>query len=299
MRIECPACSATGNVDGTRVPKEGRHVTCPRCRNRFQILPERSGVEIIEQRETMVCPRCGSGQPPSESCASCGIVFRKYLQAVERQREMERLELHKLKSEVQAVDSWYGDLFDRRLSSLMVRVLSLLVGVAVVGTCSARNAIEKQALVEEMQRADQGSVRPPPDDKRILPELKAFEGHVKNAAYQCMNQCDRYSLAWYDKGEPGMNMYREHVLTEEMQEALLVLRAVKRTIDGDFRRLPTPSKQYWPYYYKVKGLYHAYVSLYDLANSPDNHYYDFRGFTSRGEGELRRILTELDSVRPL
>ncbi len=302
MKVICPACSATGNIDETLLSAEGRDITCPRCRHSFHVLPQRSGVEIIQQRESMVCPKCRAEQAVSDTCVSCGVVVQKYIRSVESARDLERLELNKLKSDLRRVDSWYSSLFDRRLASLMVRVLSLLVLLGIFMTCSMNGARRNKFYAENTEAmrkaAEGGPNRSKPDDNRILPQLGAFERLVGEAANQCLSQCDRYSIAWYDKSEPGMNMYRDHYLDSTMTEQLEALRAAKCTVDRDFRALGTPSQPYWPYYQKVKALYNVYNSLYNLATTPETHYYDFRGIVSKNDAELRQIINELEGLRP-
>ena len=37
MKIRCPECGASGNVDERLIPDGGRFVRCPRCKNRFMV----------------------------------------------------------------------------------------------------------------------------------------------------------------------------------------------------------------------------------------------------------------------
>lgn len=47
MKIECPNCKKTGEVDDSKIPKEGIGVRCPKCGNRFIIMRENSKEEFI------------------------------------------------------------------------------------------------------------------------------------------------------------------------------------------------------------------------------------------------------------
>jgi len=138
MNVECPACKARGRIDGEKVPGEGRRLVCPRCGERFQVLPERTISEIIRQGERMQCPRCGCEQARTETCAICGVVIREHIRSAALQRERERLELTLVQSKVRDVDGWYRGLFDFRLAGLIIRVLFLLAGLGLFMTCTLR-----------------------------------------------------------------------------------------------------------------------------------------------------------------
>lgn len=74
MKIECPSCHLTGNVNPVDIPDEGRNFQCPRCKTAFFIDKPAPGVDgdclmsicPVCQYSTFtdemfaVCPKCGT-----------------------------------------------------------------------------------------------------------------------------------------------------------------------------------------------------------------------------------------------
>jgi predicted Zn finger-like uncharacterized protein len=77
MKIHCPSCGYSAEVDPAKTPPNGTKAKCPRCFGHFIITPE-------NVTETITCPKCGQEQEPSESCSRCGIIYGKYRAAEER-----------------------------------------------------------------------------------------------------------------------------------------------------------------------------------------------------------------------
>ncbi len=75
MKIECPTCHLTGNVNELEIPQEGRHVNCPRCKAGFLVnKPPAAGWNPSMIR---VCPACQYSTFTGEMfdvCPKCGQV---------------------------------------------------------------------------------------------------------------------------------------------------------------------------------------------------------------------------------
>ncbi len=296
MRIECPVCSASGNIDESKVPAEGREVTCPRCSNLFRVWPLRSGVEIIQQRERMVCPKCSCEQAMAEICAICGIVIKNYLQTQVRQQEKERLEFVKLRTATRDVDAWYSNLFDRRLSSLLVRVLSLLVLLGFFMTCSMNSARRNKFYAEnttEMRKAAEGqghNVSPERNDNDFKERFNPVVDLLVTNTDACMTQNYNYKSSWYQNAQP-------YFLTESLSDSLGAINRRRIEADSAFSRLPTPSKNYFDCYVKVRGLSNLHGEVCGLANSYRNYYPDFSERLSNFSFEFNKTKDELYACR--
>lgn len=48
VKIRCPECGASGNVDERLIPDGGRFVRCPRCKNRFMVERGLEEAEVVE-----------------------------------------------------------------------------------------------------------------------------------------------------------------------------------------------------------------------------------------------------------
>jgi predicted Zn finger-like uncharacterized protein len=291
MNVECTACAARGTINPDTVPREGRDLTCPRCGKRFRVWQERSGVEVIQQRERMLCPNCGCEQAMSETCAVCGVVVREHIQAEERRRERERLEITRLRAEVRQVDSWYRGLFDRRLATLLVRVLSLLVGLALFMTCSMRSA-ERSRHNAENAAATTQSTRPPMlDDKGFKERFDSTVEGISEQIDRCFVQCYNYQTEWYHRGS------QEHYLNPAMEEALQQIQQSRREVRTRAERLPTPTKPYWECYHKVKHLYNIYDDLYKLATDYRVHYHNLSDRLADLNGDYLKTREDLNACK--
>lgn len=86
MRIECPSCHFSAEVDSARIHPKGANTRCPKCSIVFFVTPTEP-VTPNDEPEKMTCPKCGAWQDAATICGLCGIVFEKYLTA-EKQRQM-------------------------------------------------------------------------------------------------------------------------------------------------------------------------------------------------------------------
>lgn len=91
MKIECPECKLTGNVDDSMVPATGIAMNCPRCKARFVVERPPFGPE---QAEAMLdsCPTCQYATFSEEKfavCPKCGLVVADYQRQLRAGRKTE------------------------------------------------------------------------------------------------------------------------------------------------------------------------------------------------------------------
>lgn len=80
MRIECPGCKLSGNIDDATVPATGLAMTCPRCKQKFTVeravLQGGAAVPMLD-----ACPACQYATFSEEKfavCPKCGLVVADY-----------------------------------------------------------------------------------------------------------------------------------------------------------------------------------------------------------------------------
>ncbi len=90
MRIECPGCHLTGNVNELEMPPEGRLVSCPRCKNSFHV--DKPAVAAWSPDMMNVCPVCRYSTFGTEMfavCPQCGLVGSEYQAKLRKKQEQE------------------------------------------------------------------------------------------------------------------------------------------------------------------------------------------------------------------
>jgi predicted Zn finger-like uncharacterized protein len=92
MKIECPNCKLSGNIDDATVPATGLSMTCPRCKAHF--TAERP-VQVSGPSGAMLdnCPSCGYATFSEEKfavCPKCGLVIADYHQKLLAARQAEK-----------------------------------------------------------------------------------------------------------------------------------------------------------------------------------------------------------------
>ena len=296
MKIECPTCAASGTVDESKLPEEGRQLTCPRCKSLFNVCPPRSGVEIIQQRERMVCPKCGCEQSVAAMCAVCGIVVKNYTQSQVRQQEKERLEFVKLRTETRDVDAWYSNLFDRRLSTLLVRVLSLLVLLGFFMTCSMNSAKKNRFYAEKAAERENNAEREgrnaslERNDNDFKERFPAVVDLLVSNTDACLTQNYHYKTTWYLNAQP-------YFLTENLSDSLGDINRRGAEAGSALGRLPTPSKKFYDCYVKVKRLSSLHGDVRALANAYNTYFPDFSERLSNLNFEFSKIKDEINVCR--
>jgi len=295
MKIECPACSASGTINESKMADAGSEVTCPRCGKRFNVRRERTGVEIIQQRERMTCPKCGCEQPLLETCAICGIVIKNYLQTQVRQQEKERLEYVKLRTATRDVDAWYSNLFDRQLSTLLVRVLSLLVLLGVFMTCSVNSAKRNRLHAENGagmgKTTERNTVASPERNDAVFRDRFSTVVDLMTANTDaCLGQLYNYKTSWQHNSQPNF-------LTENLSDSLERINMQHREVKSAVTSLPTPSNKYYACYVKLKELSHQNRQVCGMANAYTTYFHDFNERVSNFNFEFNRIRADLHECK--
>lgn len=80
MRIECPDCKLSGNIDDSTVPATGLAMVCPRCKKHFTVEKVvAQGAAAAAMLDT--CPKCQYATFSEEKfavCPKCGLVVAEY-----------------------------------------------------------------------------------------------------------------------------------------------------------------------------------------------------------------------------
>jgi hypothetical protein len=79
MKIECPSCHLTGNINPVDVPTEGRNFECPRCKGSFFVAKPAPNTENCHLMS--ICPTCQYSTFTDEMfavCPKCGTDGNDY-----------------------------------------------------------------------------------------------------------------------------------------------------------------------------------------------------------------------------
>jgi predicted Zn finger-like uncharacterized protein len=91
MKIECPNCHLSGNMNDYEIPETGRNVTCPKCKTEFMVRKEvgAGGNEYLMSS----CPNCQFSTFSEETfavCPKCGMEGKQYREMLRKQQETEQ-----------------------------------------------------------------------------------------------------------------------------------------------------------------------------------------------------------------
>lgn len=88
MKISCPRCGFSRDVNPDQVPDRPVRVTCPSCGDSFtfdKAPPGRTEPEAppvpepaAPAAEQTTCPACGLLQPAGDACHGCGLIYAKW-----------------------------------------------------------------------------------------------------------------------------------------------------------------------------------------------------------------------------
>jgi predicted Zn finger-like uncharacterized protein len=91
MKIECPSCQLSGNINEVELPPLGRQMTCPRCKNGFHVAkPSMDGKAMMNS-----CPSCQYSTFTDEMfavCPKCGMSAEESLVMARKLREREQVQ---------------------------------------------------------------------------------------------------------------------------------------------------------------------------------------------------------------
>ena len=93
MKIECPSCHLSGNINAQDIPHEGRNVNCPRCKASFRVEGTKAADEA--QYQMSMCPECQYSTYSEETfsvCPRCGLSGKGFQERRRREQEAERLQ---------------------------------------------------------------------------------------------------------------------------------------------------------------------------------------------------------------
>jgi predicted Zn finger-like uncharacterized protein len=91
MRIECPHCKASGTINDLEIPDEGRYLSCPRCKESFQVKKPRR--QMTSAYATNTCPSCGYStccEEVFDQCPQCGVVVKTLMEQRFAQQAQQR-----------------------------------------------------------------------------------------------------------------------------------------------------------------------------------------------------------------
>jgi predicted Zn finger-like uncharacterized protein len=74
MRIECPSCKASGNINDHNIPDEGMYLACPKCAHGFRVEKPRAN-RMHSVYATNTCPACKYStfcEEVFDKCPQCG-----------------------------------------------------------------------------------------------------------------------------------------------------------------------------------------------------------------------------------
>ena len=80
MKIDCPQCSASYNIDTSKFKGKKVFATCKKCGSRFPLFEqkeEEKKEEIADDSTQMIipCPKCSHVNISAKSCVKCGYIF--------------------------------------------------------------------------------------------------------------------------------------------------------------------------------------------------------------------------------
>jgi predicted Zn finger-like uncharacterized protein len=88
MKIECPNCKLSGEINEHEVPLEGRYIDCPKCRTGFHVKKPLGKGWNPNMMNT--CPDCGYStftDEVFEVCPKCGLHGRTVQERKKKQKE--------------------------------------------------------------------------------------------------------------------------------------------------------------------------------------------------------------------
>lgn len=92
MKIECPTCKLSGEVNEAEIPLDGRYIDCPRCKNGFHV--KKPLAKGWNQNMMSSCPACQYSTFTDEMfdvCPKCGLQGKVHNERKLKQQEEAQL----------------------------------------------------------------------------------------------------------------------------------------------------------------------------------------------------------------
>jgi uncharacterized RDD family membrane protein YckC len=91
MKITCPSCNFSKEVDPEKLPGRTIRATCPRCKTAFTIeKPDPGSFEQpLPNGPQVYCPGCGFEQPQTSYCRSCGVEMSPQRESSETEEQQD------------------------------------------------------------------------------------------------------------------------------------------------------------------------------------------------------------------
>jgi len=77
MRVTCPKCGFSADIDETLLPQTGIEARCPSCRANFTVASAAVAPQATLSVDALDCPKCGIRQPTGDVCTRCGLNLTK------------------------------------------------------------------------------------------------------------------------------------------------------------------------------------------------------------------------------
>lgn len=95
MKIECPSCHLTGNINSVDIPDEGRNFECPKCKSSFFV--SKPAPETERGHLMSMCPACQYSTFTDEmfsicpKCGTTGTDYQKMLLKKSAEKQVRRI----------------------------------------------------------------------------------------------------------------------------------------------------------------------------------------------------------------
>ncbi|MBT0665432.1 zinc-ribbon domain-containing protein [Geobacter pelophilus] len=147
MKIECPNCKLSGEVNDHEVPLDGRYIDCPRCKTGFQV--KKPLAKGWNPNMMSACPACQYSTFTDEMfdvCPKCGLQGSVYHEKKRKQQEEEqgRRDMERLNASLRPDDFVKPPV--KEVDSDIVRVAPL-VRYTAIGTLAVACLVAFYGLV--------------------------------------------------------------------------------------------------------------------------------------------------------
>jgi predicted Zn finger-like uncharacterized protein len=286
MKVQCPNCNATYQVDSSKIPPNGAYATCRKCRTRFQIVnPKAQNGE--SKQEIITCPNCGHQQPKSVECENCGIVFSKYYESEEKkvEKRSNTKPLFQKTFEVFKKDknnSWKQSLKDKSFSPIIFVSVIVALAVSFVGYKIYLNLESKYA------------------EKEFSTFVGTISTKMIKLAIESNTIVDEIKRAWHEAIFSDSNKRDFEVAIGEVlinrADDILSVKKLSEEISKNIKNMnPAVGKE--NDYKRLKELYLLFNKYADMAISPSGSLQTYSQQSSELTVEVTSAIKELEMMR--